>query len=167
MSLKINIISYDETLLKHCSFLTQQTSSQFSPSHTDRLADLVKNAQITASPLGTFHDSYDCSKPASPEVQEISSQRSSSRILPAVERTERCNICGFHFPDRNILILHKQLVHMIKEKDSNIAPEDLMKNYPCHLCTKVFKMRGSLMVHMRVAHPGFNAVNSTRSKKYF
>lgn len=67
------------------------------------------------------------------------------------EKTERCNVCGFHFPDTNILTLHKQLVH---EQDSN--PEKVLKNYSCHLCSKVFKMRGSLMVHMRVAHVGHN-----------
>ncbi|KOX77013.1 hypothetical protein WN51_10407 [Melipona quadrifasciata] len=72
------------------------------------------------------------------------------------QKTERCNICGFHFPDHNILLLHKQLVHMINEKDLNIIPKNLLKNYSCHLCSKVFKMRGSLMVHMRVAHMGYN-----------
>ncbi|CAL7950022.1 unnamed protein product [Xylocopa violacea] len=72
------------------------------------------------------------------------------------EKAERCNICGFHFPDNNILLLHKQLVHMINEKDMDVIPENLLKNYSCHLCSKVFKMRGSLMVHMRVAHTGYN-----------
>ncbi|XP_015608381.1 zinc finger and SCAN domain-containing protein 12 [Cephus cinctus] len=76
-------------------------------------------------------------------------------LIATKEKTERCNICGFHFPDRNILQLHKQLVHMIDEKDLNSSLDDL-KNYPCHLCSKVFKMRGSLMVHMRVAHTGYN-----------
>ncbi|CAK9807987.1 Zinc finger protein 567 [Anthophora plagiata] len=71
------------------------------------------------------------------------------------EKTERCNICGFHFPDHNILLLHKQLIHMINEKNLNV-PENFLKNYSCHLCSKVFKMRGSLMVHMRVAHMGYN-----------
>ncbi|KOC59695.1 Zinc finger protein 567 [Habropoda laboriosa] len=72
------------------------------------------------------------------------------------EKTERCNICGFHFPDHNILLLHKQLIHMINEKNLNVVPENFLKNYSCHLCSKVFKMRGSLMVHMRVAHMGYN-----------
>jgi hypothetical protein len=107
--------------------------------------------------LGNFHESFDCSNPkTSPEVAAKPVIKS-TRILSDMERTERCNICGFHFPDRNILVLHKQLVHMPKRNDPNVTTEDLMKNYPCHLCTKVFKMRGSLMVHMRVAHPGFNS----------
>ncbi|XP_011860272.1 PREDICTED: zinc finger protein 354A [Vollenhovia emeryi] len=69
------------------------------------------------------------------------------------EKTERCNVCGFHFPDTNILALHKQLVH---EQDLSGNLERVPKNYSCHLCSKVFKMRGSLMVHMRVAHVGHN-----------
>ncbi|XP_050460745.1 zinc finger protein 846-like [Cataglyphis hispanica] len=69
------------------------------------------------------------------------------------EKMERCNICGFHFPDTNILALHKQLVH--EQNSSNISGK-VLKNYSCHLCSKVFKMRGSLMVHMRVAHFGHN-----------
>lgn len=74
------------------------------------------------------------------------------RTIAPKEKTERCNICGFHFPDTNILTLHKQLVH---EQDSNISGK-VFKNYSCHLCSKTFKMRGSLMVHMRVAHVGHN-----------
>lgn len=122
----------------------------------------MKSAEIAASPLGNFHESYGCSRSETPVEPPSTSAKpviKSSRILSIDERTERCNICGLHFPDRKILILHKQFVHKIKEKDSDLAPEDLMKNFPCHLCTKVFKMRGSLMVHMRVAHPGFNSVN--------
>lgn len=78
-----------------------------------------------------------------------------TKILQAAapkEKTERCNICGFHFSDVNILTLHQQLVH---EQDLNISGK-ILKNYSCHLCSKVFKMRGSLMVHMRVAHIGHN-----------
>ncbi|XP_043275360.1 uncharacterized protein [Venturia canescens] len=78
------------------------------------------------------------------------------RLLAMKDKTERCNICGIPVPDRNILSLHKQVVHMIAEKDINTMPEELLKNYPCHLCTKIFKNRGSLMVHMRIAHIGYN-----------
>ncbi|XP_034950823.1 zinc finger protein 239 [Chelonus insularis] len=81
----------------------------------------------------------------------------SLRNLASSEKTERCNLCGFHFPDYNILMLHKQLVHTIAENDVNVKSEVLLKNYPCHLCHKVFKIRGSLMVHMRVAHTNYNS----------
>ncbi|XP_068981599.1 zinc finger protein 222-like isoform X2 [Bombus flavifrons] len=90
------------------------------------------------------------------EHNEILPQLKLIKTLSTKQKTERCNICGFHFPDHNILLLHKQLIHMINEKDLNVMPENLLKNYSCHLCSKVFKMRGSLMVHMRVAHMGYN-----------
>ncbi|XP_050486669.1 zinc finger protein 525-like isoform X4 [Bombus huntii] len=90
------------------------------------------------------------------EHNEILPQLKLIKTLSTRQKTERCNICGFHFPDHNILLLHKQLIHMINEKDLNVMPENLLKNYSCHLCSKVFKMRGSLMVHMRVAHMGYN-----------
>lgn len=85
--------------------------------------------------------------------QIVQSSIKTFRTIAPKEKTERCNICGFHFPDTNILTLHKQLVH---EQDSSNSPEKVPKNYYCHLCSKVFKMRGSLMVHMRVAHIGHN-----------
>ncbi|XP_029042163.2 zinc finger protein 184 isoform X2 [Osmia bicornis bicornis] len=88
--------------------------------------------------------------------EEILPQLKLFKTLSTKEKTERCNICGFHFPDHNILVLHKQLIHTINEKDLNIVPESFLKNYSCHLCSKVFKMKGSLMVHMRVAHMGYN-----------
>ncbi|XP_046735305.1 zinc finger protein 624-like [Diprion similis] len=92
----------------------------------------------------------------SSEQCQVSPQLKSPQLPATKEKTERCDICGVYFSDLNILTLHKQLVHMINEKDVNRKTEDLLKNYPCHLCPKVFKMRGSLMVHMRVAHIGFN-----------
>ncbi|CAD6222169.1 GSCOCG00000781001-RA-CDS [Cotesia congregata] len=79
------------------------------------------------------------------EVNILPQLKTLKNNLMAKEKTERCNICGFHFPDYNILMLHKQIVHMIDEKDIDIKPETLLKNYPCHLCHKIFKMRGSLM----------------------
>lgn len=52
-----------------------------------------------------------------------------------------CAICNFEFSDSSILEMHNNLLH------SN--------GFSCHLCQKKFKMHGSLMVHMRVAHYGF------------
>lgn len=60
-----------------------------------------------------------------------------------------CEICSFKFPDEHILGMHKQLVHSNDAKNFT----DKKKSFGCHLCTKSFKMRGSLMVHRRVAHP--------------
>ncbi|KAI4489395.1 hypothetical protein M0802_011150 [Mischocyttarus mexicanus] len=86
----------------------------------------------------------------------VNGEKIISNVKMLKEKTERCNICGFHFTDRNILHLHKQLIHMIDEQNLNPINDNLLKSYSCHLCSKVFKMRGSLMIHMRVAHIGHN-----------
>ncbi|XP_043485432.1 zinc finger protein 613-like [Polistes fuscatus] len=88
--------------------------------------------------------------------QNVNGEKIISNVKLLKEKTERCNICGFHFIDSNILLLHKQLVHMVDEQNLNPTNDNLLKSYSCHLCSKVFKMRGSLMIHMRVAHIGHN-----------
>lgn len=77
----------------------------------------------------------------------------------------RCDICGFAFEDSSILAIHHQLVHCMDCRSATpshrIEVSDGCKQghtlgekhqFPCHLCSKAFKMRGSLMVHLRVAH---------------
>lgn len=62
-----------------------------------------------------------------------------------------CDICSFTFTDKNILDMHQKLLH------HTIPDEKTGKySYHCHLCSKRFRMRGSLMVHLRVAHYGFS-----------
>ncbi|XP_044752898.1 zinc finger protein 239-like isoform X2 [Coccinella septempunctata] len=82
----------------------------------------------------------------SPMIEKINS------IPKNVESdTVICEICDFTFNDQTILELHKKLIHPINpDKGSGIY------NFHCHLCTKKFKMRGSLMVHLRVVHYGFS-----------
>ena len=82
------------------------------------------------------------------------------RLVAMNGKTERCDICGCLFIDKNFLILHKRIVHMIADKDLNSKPEEFCMNYPCHLCSKIFKTRGHLMVHMRLAHFGYSLGNS-------
>lgn len=71
-----------------------------------------------------------------------------------VQTNTTCNICGLQFIDANILRMHRCLIHNIDE-NSNQS----FTRYHCHLCPKNFKMRGSLMVHLRVAHFGFLSGN--------
>ncbi|ERL93195.1 hypothetical protein D910_10492 [Dendroctonus ponderosae] len=62
------------------------------------------------------------------------------------EEVLACDICSFTFMDRNILEMHQQLLHQTS------ADEKTGKcSYHCHLCSKRFRMRGSLMVHLRIA----------------
>lgn len=67
-----------------------------------------------------------------------------------IQSNTTCNMCGLQFVDANILKVHRCLIHNIDENVNTTATK-----YQCHVCPKSFKMRGSLMVHMRVAHFGF------------
>ncbi|XP_076271059.1 uncharacterized protein LOC143202936 isoform X2 [Rhynchophorus ferrugineus] len=81
-----------------------------------------------------------------------SPSRPTSPALGAIgEETVACDICSFTFSDRNILDMHQKLLHQtIPDQKTG------QYSYHCHLCSKKFRMRGSLMVHLRVAHYGFS-----------
>ncbi|KAJ3655061.1 hypothetical protein Zmor_014204 [Zophobas morio] len=67
----------------------------------------------------------------------------------------KCDICSFTFTDRTILDMHQKLLHQtLPDKNTGLY------SYHCHLCSKKFKKRGSLMVHLRVAHYGFGHQSS-------
>lgn len=115
----------------------------------------------------TTHQNTSVQCPAVPSIPPPSQEK-----LKPVSPTEkeikeiiRCDICGFAFDDASILAIHHQLVHCMGSgsetpshriqaldgsKQSWISDEK--HQFPCHLCSKAFKMRGSLMVHLRVAH---------------
>lgn len=96
------------------------------------------------------------------------SQENSTQAIPTEKGLKgviRCDICGFAFEDSSILAIHHQLVHCMESRSATpshrIEVSDGCKQghtlgekhqFPCHLCSKAFKMRGSLMVHLRVAH---------------
>ncbi|CAK1548391.1 unnamed protein product [Leptosia nina] len=61
----------------------------------------------------------------------------------------KCNLCGVQFINSDILKMHNSIIHNVEDQCSPPT------KYSCHLCSKSFKMRGSLMVHLRVAHYGF------------
>ncbi|KAJ9591445.1 hypothetical protein L9F63_002051, partial [Diploptera punctata] len=94
-----------------------------------------------------------------------SSLNDKSPVKLFVKDIVKCDICGFTFDDSSILAIHTQLVHstLCSKDTSNNRKEctkggeqekmsDEKRQFPCHLCSKAFKMRGSLMVHLRVAH---------------
>ncbi|RZC32694.1 hypothetical protein BDFB_004146 [Asbolus verrucosus] len=71
----------------------------------------------------------------------------------------KCDICSFTFTDKTILDMHQKLLHQtLPDKNTGLY------SYHCHLCSKKFKKRGSLMVHLRVAHYGFGHQNSEVSE---
>jgi hypothetical protein len=114
-----------------------------------------------------FCPQYHCSTHQNASVQCVT-QEKSTPVVPAGKQDKeiiRCDICGFTFEDSSILAIHHQLVHCMESgsetpshriQSSNGSkqgrPSDERCQFPCHLCSKAFKMRGSLMVHLRVAH---------------
>lgn len=62
----------------------------------------------------------------------------------------KCDTCDLQFTDEHLLSMHQKLVH-----ETNDRQDDTHK-FRCHLCQKSFKMKGSLRIHLRVAHYGFN-----------
>ena len=92
-----------------------------------------------------------------------------------------CTLCGWNFDNENFLQLHMVLMHSKKsqngltrrlkgvvdeykcrECDCNFTVyEDFVSHlkqvhndhrFVCHICAKIFKLRGSLLVHLRVVH---------------
>lgn len=95
-------------------------------------------------------------------VEPIESENSVENCTSAPNEDANCiycDICNFCFNDENILEMHQKLLHQTTP-DKNTGEY----SYHCHLCSKKFKMKGSLMVHLRVAHYGFGH-NETSCRK--
>lgn len=82
--------------------------------------------------------------------------------------TFRCEICGFVFVDEHLLNLHLSLVHNFMPDNNNDdgsgeinaqSSKVEMNRFQCHLCSKHFKMKGALRIHIRVAHVRFHDQN--------
>lgn len=88
----------------------------------------------------------------------------SSPPLKPSEEKFRCEICGFVFVDEHLLNLHLSLVHNFTpnndgEKEIAQSSQEEMNKFQCHLCSKHFKMKGALRIHIRVAHVKFHDQN--------
>nr|CAD7427677.1 unnamed protein product [Timema monikensis] len=146
------------------------STTQVSASHQDRYEDsknisvridLDKKDKISQSDehcasdkRSNSPDTEKCSLVANRDIQDMTSSNLTMTHNTAVLR---CVHCGFGFSDSSILAMHQQLVHpkdCNKMQSEDAIHGDRTRQFPCHLCPKGFKMRGSLMVHMRVAHGG-------------
>lgn len=108
-----------------------------------------------------------------------SSQNSGSESPPS---QVQCVLCGWNFDNDNFLQLHMVLMHSRRSQTSlqrrmkrvveeyrcrectdtsftgyedyvnhlKVTHDD--QRFVCHICAKIFKLRGSLLVHMRVVH---------------
>lgn len=128
------------------------TRTSLSP--TEPLVDIIsvnKQDNVKKRPLDTS-ETIKCNVNKSEIVGSTDKPFTKSSFLsPKGERILgfRCDICSLVFPDEHIMLMHRQLIHI------EISGDPLKTNrFKCHLCSKSFVMRGSLMVHMRVAHFG-------------
>lgn len=74
-----------------------------------------------------------------------------SMAVPSAENCSvKCEICDFVFENAKHLSMHMNLVHV----QPGGPPEETSTatKFPCHLCNKSFKMKGSLRVHLKVVH---------------
>ncbi|XP_017031213.1 zinc finger protein ZFP2 isoform X2 [Drosophila kikkawai] len=70
-----------------------------------------------------------------------------------------CDICEFSFRNTELRDMHIRLVHenaeleqnQIQRKQEEPEPEH-QEPYKCHLCSKTFRMKGSLRIHLKVVH---------------
>ncbi|XP_058454646.1 zinc finger protein ZFP2 isoform X2 [Malaya genurostris] len=87
--------------------------------------------------------------------------------------TAKCDICGDQFQDQNFLRMHTSVFHeyhstpggspMISQ-GSMIQVDKSNGLFPCSMCPKAFRMKGSLKIHMRVVHLGRHKLNSTENR---
>lgn len=67
-----------------------------------------------------------------------------------------CDICEFSFRNTELRDMHIRLVHENaegeqKQKEPQQEEPD-QEPYKCHLCSKTFRMKGSLRIHLKVVH---------------
>ncbi|EAT47546.1 AAEL001349-PA, partial [Aedes aegypti] len=91
-----------------------------------------------------------CSPKSNGQQQNVS--RSQQKQTTQINHTKvRCSLCGDEFRDESLLRMHSCVSHGFPN-GANGSTEEL--RFPCNMCTKSFKMKGSLKIHMRVVHLG-------------
>ncbi|KAH8418519.1 hypothetical protein KR009_010849 [Drosophila setifemur] len=67
-----------------------------------------------------------------------------------------CDICEFSFRNCELRDMHFRLVHENAEPELQQQPQKEQQPdqepYKCHLCSKTFRMKGSLRIHLKVVH---------------
>ncbi|KAH8344295.1 hypothetical protein KR084_009452 [Drosophila pseudotakahashii] len=67
-----------------------------------------------------------------------------------------CDICEFSFRNSELRDMHIRLVHENAEGEQKPKEpqqeEPDQEPYKCHLCSKTFRMKGSLRIHLKVVH---------------
>nr|XP_014089520.1 zinc finger protein 2 [Bactrocera oleae] len=88
-------------------------------------------------------------------TQVVDSTSSLIANAPAA-KLSTCDICEFTFRDEELRDMHFRLVHQnVNNNSGELTASTACSTEPdfkCHLCSKTFKMKGSLRVHLKVVH---------------
>ena len=114
----------------------------------------------------------------SPTQQQVVALARQQTETKEFENLSTCDICEFTFRNEELKNMHIRLVH--QNFDCHIAAGSSCSTSPinnngidhqtivgehefkCHLCSKTFKMKGSLRVHLKVVHlMGLPYINNT------
>lgn len=119
----------------------------------------VSNVHLSAQPSETKIESFSNENNVNQQSDlhescsqiDIRGKHSTKTVEP------HCDICGSTFHSIELQRMHLKLVHEISDeviqRNESVTGDKDSKNYfPCHLCMKTFKMKGSLRVHLRVVH---------------
>lgn len=146
---------------------------------SNQLSEYMSDLLTKKLPILNFAFTMDASEKSEPDKQGEGSENSQFK----------CPKCDFAFQNSIIFSMHQELVHSTKKIDDkktkpknvnenlafdssfrplNFSDENLFKDlvlpsYDCHLCQKSYKMKGSLLVHYRVAHLGLSNSDSSVS----
>jgi hypothetical protein len=69
----------------------------------------------------------------------------------------QCCKCGINFSSHPMMMAHMNLAHpspAAAPAEAQKTPPEQSPAFSCHLCSRKFKMKGSLMVHVRFVHGG-------------
>lgn len=152
---KLTIHLFSHTI--DCAGATQPISvipceQRIEPAEAPRQDDTVMTANHT-EPIKSEEE-----KSASNPLNEYAI---SSTAMIVVE--PHCDLCGFTFRNQELQRMHMQLVHEIDVDDAERVYNNSLNSpvdrttlrsstFQCHLCSKFFKTKGSLRVHLRVVH---------------
>ncbi|XP_065349218.1 zinc finger protein 551-like [Cloeon dipterum] len=76
--------------------------------------------------------------------------------------SNQCSECGISFSSSQMLATHTSIVHPVPPAAEKKVEQP---QHQCHLCSRKFKMKGSLMVHMRFVHGGARKDNGKHKRQ--
>ncbi|XP_075145185.1 uncharacterized protein LOC142220123 [Haematobia irritans] len=152
----------------------------FENTHHGEQQQLTKTIRTAATKCkNSKADKNKTSKKSQVSLANISEERNVVSMIPEIlhsppphppplavieEKSCICDICEFAFRNEELKNMHIRLVHQnfvypqpLEKSNTNSSTDHLANSqtemdFKCHLCSKTFKMKGSLRVHLKVVH---------------